>query len=457
MVIDRNMDIIDRIRRSASIKGHIDIGPAQTSITQDVDFRGPDIWILAFATIIASVGLNVNSIPVIIGAMLIAPLMGPAMGVGLALGTNDTHLLKKAFANLIIMSGIGICASTAFFVVSPLSLEEPTELLSRTNPTIYDVFIALFGGLAVMIEVCRKKKRSVMAGAAIATALMPPLCTAGYGIATGSLTCFIGACYLYFINSVFIALATFITVRFLKFTPVKISDPQKQKKVNRIITVFTVILILPSIYSAVIVIKENNFNQLAKQFVQENRNLGNSYIYDYRIQHAAHKPSLIKISIAGETLGEEEIGSLHKRLGEMGLAPQQLEINQSSTTLPDKTSDTEVVKSIFEQNEQEILKREKLIAQMEAQLKELGSKRFPSRQIAQEILAQYPQMTYITLARGEHVKAEELAIKPDTEPVERIIAIIGVSSPLEAGQVKRLEEWLSIRLNVPQIKIIIGE
>lgn len=449
------MRIIERVKRIAGIRNHIDKDSAQASIISDVDFKGPDIWILAFAIIIASVGLNVNSIPVIIGAMLISPLMGPSMGVGLALGTNDAHLLKRAFSNLIVMTCIGVFASTVFFLISPLSLEEPTELLARTNPTIYDVFIALFGGLAATIEVCRKEKRSIIAGAAIATALMPPLCTAGYGLASGSVTYLIGACYLYFINSVFIALATFLTVRFLQFTPVKFSNPHKQKQVNRMITVFTIILILPSIYSAITVIRENKFNQFAKHFVKENKNMGNSYIYDYSIVHAAHKPSVIKISIAGEALGEEEIAALYKRVENAGLAPQQLEINQSSTFLPEKTSDKEVVKSIFEQNEQEILKREKLIAQMEAQLKELGSKRFPSKQIAQEILAQYPQMTSLTLARGDYIESRNIGGEIKVE--ERILAIIGVSSPLEAAEIKRLEQWLAIRLNVPSIKIIIGQ
>lgn len=452
------MSIIERIKKIANIKSHIDTSAAQASMISDVDFKGPDIWILAFAIIIASVGLNVNSIPVIIGAMLISPLLSPVMGIGLALGINDTQLLKRAFTGLVTMTCMGIIASTLFFIISPLSLEEPTELLARTNPTIYDVFIAFFGGLAVMIEVCRKeKRRSVLAGAAIATALMPPLCTAGYGIATGSFAFFIGACYLYFINSVFIALATFLTARFLQFPLVKISDPHQQKKVNRIITIFTVILILPSIYSAFTVIKENNFNQLAKQFIKENKNIGNSYIYDYSIRHSAHKPSTIRISIAGEALEEEEIDALRARLENSGLGKHLLEINQSSASIPQKASDKEVIKGIFEQNEQEILKREKLIAQMEAQLKEFNSKRFPSRQIAQEILAQYPQMTYLTLARGEYIESSNLASGSDIKPKEQIIAIMGTSSPLAPEQIKRLEEWMAVRLNVPQVKIIIGE
>lgn len=451
------MRLTERIKQIANITDHIDITSARETIVSNVAFRGPNVWILALAIIIASVGLNVNSIPVIIGAMLISPLMGPIMGVGLALGINDTRLLKKSITNLLIMTGISVLASTMFFVISPLSLEEPTELLARTNPTIYDVFIALFGGFAVIIEICRREKGTVIAGAAIATALMPPLCTAGYGIATGSFGYFIGACYLYFINSVFIALATFITVRVLHFPLVKFADPQKQKKVHKVITVFTIILILPSIYSAVMVIKENNFDQLAKRFVKENKSLGSSYIYDYHIHHAGHKPSVIKISIAGEALRDDVIEGLNQKMKDMGLGNARLEINQSSTFLSEKSAGKEVIKGIFEQNEQEIQRREKLIAEMEAQLKEYKSRKFPSRQVAREILAQYPQMTSLVLARGEHVQSSDIAAGDETALKEVTIAIIGTSSPMAQGDLDKLGQWLAIRLEVPHVKIITEE
>ncbi len=451
------MRLFDRIKQITRLTDHIDTQSAQASIISNIDFKGPNVWILAFAIIIASVGLNVNSIPVIIGAMLISPLMGPIMGIGLALGINDTQLLKKAFTNLLIMTGISIMASTVFFIISPLSLEEPTELLARTNPTIYDVFIALFGGFAVIVEVCKKEKGTVIAGAAIATALMPPLCTAGYGIASGSFAYFMGACYLFFINSVFIALATYLIVRALHFPMVHFSDPEKQRKVHRIITIFTIILIIPSIYSAFMVIKENNFNQIAKSFVQQNKNIGNSYIYDYTTRHSGHKPSVIAISIAGEALSERDIEQLHQKLVHFGITPQQLEINQAGTFVTDNSADKEMIKTIFEQNEQEILKREKLISQMEAQLKEFNSKKFPSVQIARELLAQYPQVTSLTLARGEKVETVQISATGETTPHEHIMAIIKSSTPLDESEIAKLERWLQIRLVVEKVEIILGE
>lgn len=437
-----------KIRSIVRLTEHVNIDAAQNSIISNIDFKGPNVWILAFAVVIASVGLNVNSIPVIIGAMLISPLMGPIMGVGLALGINDTDLLKRSINNLLIMTGISIVASTLFFFISPLALEAPTELLARTNPTIYDVFIALFGGFAVIVEVCKKEKGTVIAGAAIATALMPPLCTAGYGLANGNLAYFFGAAYLYFINSVFIALATFLVVRSLNFPLVKFKDPIKQKKVHKTITVFTIILILPSIYSAVIVVKENKFNQNAKAFIRENKNLDNSYIYDYKISHKARKPSTITISIAGEPLTQNTINRLHERLLSYSISKDQLIINQNSTFMSGTSPDKAVVSEIFKKSEKEINKREELISEMEKELEAFRKKEFPSKQIAQEIAAQHPYLVSLTLARGEHIKAHS------DNPEEEIIAIIKFSKDISNDEVNRLKQWLAIRLDVPNIKII---
>ena len=201
-----------KIKRILNITNHIDTNAAETSIRGNIYFRGPNAWILAFSVIIASVGLNINSIPVIIGAMLISPLMGPIFGLGLGMGIRDMELMKDSAKNLLIMVIISLIASILYFLITPLQLNNPTELLARTNPTIYDVLIALFGGFAGIFEQCRKEKGTVFAGVAIATALMPPLCTAGFGIASGNLHYFVGALYLFCINSIFIALATYFTV-----------------------------------------------------------------------------------------------------------------------------------------------------------------------------------------------------------------------------------------------------
>ena len=190
------------IKKYIYIFDEIDTDSAAERIKSGIWFRGPNVWILAFSIVIASVGLNVNSTAVIIGAMLISPLMGPIVGTGLAMGTNDVDLLKAAAKNLLIMVLISLVASTLYFILSPLSLVNPTELEARTSPTIYDVLIALFGGLAGIFENSRKERGTVLSGVAIATALMPPLCTAGYGLAHLNFHFFFGAMYLFIINGV---------------------------------------------------------------------------------------------------------------------------------------------------------------------------------------------------------------------------------------------------------------
>ena len=213
---------LDQVRDFLKDRFSLDEDTAQrdevvASISKGVEFRGVNLWVLIFAAMVASLGLNVNSAAVIIGAMLISPIMGPIMGVGLSLGINDFDLLKKSLRNFALMFIVAIVTATAYFFISPLS-SNSSELLARTTPTTYDLLIAFFGGLAGMVAQTRQDRTStVIPGVAIATALMPPLCTAGFGLATGQLRFFLGAFYLFFINSVFIALATYLVVRFLKY------------------------------------------------------------------------------------------------------------------------------------------------------------------------------------------------------------------------------------------------
>lgn len=199
------------------------------NVKKGIEFKGMNLWVLIFAIFIASIGLNVNSTAVIIGAMLISPLMGPIMGIGLGIGINDFELIKKSYKNLGVAVLISVITSTFYFLITPLS-DAQSELLARTTPTIWDVFIALFGGLAGIVAATRKSISNVIPGVAIATALMPPLCTAGYGLATGTLSYFLGAMYLFFINSVFISLATYLIVRFTKFHKKEFLDPLREKK-----------------------------------------------------------------------------------------------------------------------------------------------------------------------------------------------------------------------------------
>ena len=288
------------MKRYVYLFDDVDTEDAAQRIKGSIWFRGPNVWILAFAIVLASVGLNVNSTAVIIGAMLVSPLMGPIIGIGLSFGTHDMDLLKSAAKNLLVMVVISLVASTLFFLLSPLSLVNPTELEARTSPTIYDVLIAFFGGLAGILENSRKERGTVLSGVAIATALMPPLCTAGYGLAHFNFHFFFGALYLFLINSVFIALATYLMVKYLHFRNATDNVPEITLRRKRLVTLIFVIFLIPSVWSAVVLIRENNFERNVRSFVEQNRIVGpHSYVYDYDvIRHQA------TISIAGEALSD---------------------------------------------------------------------------------------------------------------------------------------------------------
>lgn len=436
-----------QISNIVNLNDHIDTDKASQYIRSNIDIEGPNAYILAFAIVVASVGLNTNSIPVIIGAMLISPLMGPIFGIGYGLGTNDTSFLKKAFKNLLIMVIISILASSIYFLVSPLELENPTELLARTNPTIYDVLIALFGGFAGIVEISRRDKGTVISGVAIATALMPPLCTAGFGLASGSLKYFAGAMYLFFINSIFIAIATFLTVKYLKFPMASFTDPAKKKKVSRWIAALTIVIIIPSVYSAIVMIRENNFNHTAKEFIAENKELARSYIYDYDI-YSHSKPPKLELFIAGEALDQEEMNILYRSAHKFGLTDDQLIISQRGATDQSEMTDRVAIQSIYERSDQEIQKREQIISSMEKELQTYKSKELPYEQITNELVAQYPSLSDVTLTRGYSITTDTLG------RTEEIIIILQAEKRISQENMEKLRKWLTVRLDFENIKLL---
>ena len=249
--------------RLSSLNGQLDTDSASDNIRKNIHFQGPNVWILAFSIVIASVGLNINSTAVIIGAMLISPLMGPILGLGLGLGVNDTILLRDSLKNLLVMVVVSLIAASLYFLLSPLQMANPTELEARTSPSIYDVLIALFGGMAGILEHCRKEKGTVLSGVAIATA--------GYGIAHGLWRFFFGAMGLFIINTVFIAFATFIFVKSLHFSEKRYISEERQRRNRGLITMVLVLIMVPSMISAFFMIRENNFAVAAEKFVNENR------------------------------------------------------------------------------------------------------------------------------------------------------------------------------------------
>lgn len=237
-------------------------------IEKGIQFKGTNLWILMFAIVVASVGLNMNSTAVIIGAMLISPLMGPINGMGYSLATYDFYLFRRSLKNLVYAVGVSLLTSALYFLLSPLN-EAHSELLARTSPTIYDVLIALFGGLAGIVAISSKLKGNVIPGVAIATALMPPICTAGYGLATLQFNFFFGALYLFTINTVFIAFAALLVCQYLKFPIRSIVDPDRKKRVNQALSAVMLITAIPSVYFGYQLVQNEKFSQHAENFISQ--------------------------------------------------------------------------------------------------------------------------------------------------------------------------------------------
>ena len=362
----------DYLRRTfryyANIYDHIDTEDAAQRIKSGIWFRGPNVWILAFSIVIASAGLNVNSTAVIIGAMLISPLMGPIIGLGLALGTNDVDLLKLAAKNLLVMVFISLIASTLFFLLSPLELINPTELEARTRPTIYDVLIALFGGLAGILENSRKERGTVIAGVAIATALMPPLCTAGYGLSCLHFKFFFGAMYLFIINTVFITLATYVMVKYLRFKTVSGLDPAVATRRRNTITALIAVVVIPSIISAIGMIQDNNFERNVEAFVRDNRLVSRSYIYDYHIYNDHGRK--VEISLTGEPMSYDAQTAFFASARSHKIKDSQIVIKEHSLGMTEGEMN-DLVRGIYDKTDREMAEKEAQLDHLQARLDSL--------------------------------------------------------------------------------------
>jgi uncharacterized hydrophobic protein (TIGR00271 family) len=304
------------------------------SIRTNVAFKSANAWTLAFAILIASIGLNVNSAAVIIGAMLISPLMGPIVGIGYGLAINDFDLVKRAGTNLSIAVAISIVASSLFFIVSPISTAQ-SELLARTTPTFFDVMIAFFGGATGIVAASRTEKSQAIPGVAIATALMPPLCTVGFGISQLNLTYIAGAFYLFVINSVFICTATYIFVRVLRFGELSYDDQVRQSKVRRWLAWISLVLIVPSLILAWYLKAKTSFELRANNFVENELSFERSFVIDHEVEYRwegwglSERPRLY-VRLGGEALTDTEIAQLKSRLKLYELSESQLELKQTT-------------------------------------------------------------------------------------------------------------------------------
>nr|WP_199065746.1 DUF389 domain-containing protein [Chromobacterium sp. ASV5] len=412
-----------------------------------VELSGTYLWTLICAIFIASVGLNVNSTAVIIGAMLISPLMGPIMGIGYGVGIYDFELIKKSFKNLGIAALVSLLTSSLYFWVSPLA-EAQSELLARTSPTIWDVMIAMFGGLAGIIGATRKDKSNVIPGVAIATALMPPLCTAGYSLAHGNLHYFLGAIYLFSINCVFIALSTTLITWFVKPGYARQVDSETQAKVRRYVLAVAVITILPSLFLAYQLVQAEIFNSKARSFVKRELVFDKAVVADAAILPDSRT---IAVTVVGAVQGKSALDALNHKLSDYGLADAKLLVQQAGSEQIDVKSLKEGIFNDLKQASQKNAEaKDRLIASLQERLQEAEAPPQAAdlnQDIAAELHAQYPQIHKTAMGEAN-------VWREDGSSGKVTLLVVSSAHPLSRGERQRIGNWLRARLKSDAVELV---
>ncbi len=423
-------------------------------IKRGVTFRGTNLWILICAIFICSIGLNVNSTAVVIGAMLISPLMGPIIGVGLGVGILDLDLIRRALKNLGIAAGISVLSSTVYFLITPLD-DAQTEILARTTPTLWDVLIALFGGFAGIIASTRQDKSNAIPGVAIATALMPPLCTAGYGIATSQWTFFIGAFYLFAINCVFITLSTVLIVKYLRFRRRHYVDDATDRRVQIWVGFFVLATAIPSVFLAANVVRKSFFERKARDFVEAEINTPATQIIN---QQLVYRPdtSRIIITCIGQTLDSSQIRKISKQLPKYGLGNTELIVRQNYNEVNSHMLDefntnlrTGILEDLYKKNEELVQNKDARIDMLEKEIARYRTINTQSGDIGQEIKVQYPNINEFSLTMSPIFNLK--TSKADTA----YLAYAKFSRRPSLRETKRMEDWLKVRVKSKDLRLVV--
>lgn len=417
-------------------------------ISSGVSFRGANLWVLIFAIFIASLGLNVNSTAVIIGAMLISPLMGPIIGMGLAVGINDLELLKRSAKNYGVATLISVLTATIYFLISPLS-EAQSELLARTSPTLYDVLIAFCGGAAGIIALCTRGKGNVIPGVAIATALMPPLCTAGFGLATGHWLYFLGAFYLFFINTVFIALATFCGVRFLQFSQHEFVSSARAIKARRIMMILVIVTMLPAAYMTTQIVRQSVFNNNMNRFIKTELQQRGTQI----ISSSVDKDSLImRVVAVGREISEAKQQEAQKRMEFYGMSGYNLRVIQGaqSDSLILLNNELTAMNTSRKNDRQQLINLTAQVGLLNSQLDEYTRYESLTKDIQGELSVLFPQVSSLSLARVAQVSKDTTATK------HYIAAIIKTTNTksLPTADTQKLREWLQVKVQADSLVVV---
>lgn len=425
------------------------------AIKNDIPFKGATAWILVCSIFVASIGLNANSTAVVIGAMLISPLMGPILGVGLSIAINDIDTLKRSLVNLGTMIVLSLLTAFLFFYLFPLS-EDTSELLGRVKPDIRDVLIAFFGGLALIIA---KTKRgtiaSVIFGVAIATALMPPLCTAGYGLAKGNWQYFGGAMYLFTINTIFIALATFLVLKVLRFPMLKYVNSAKRKRIGRLASLLAIVVMVPAVWTFINVLQESNFMRDAKAFVNNELSIlphfeyiKKNAIYDY----TDNKTHSIELNTFGlDEIPDTTIELLKKRMSDYSsLENTELVFNQNKSRNLDNFRYMQELRS---RDSLDLLSQTQKIIFLEGKVKQLSKLEahyIPFEELIKEVKINYENLDQFSFANVINTNFS----KTDTIPEFTIKWVDSLSTEKSRLQdCEKLKKWLKVKLNLDTLVV----
>ena len=421
------------------------------AISEGVTFRGANLWVLTFAIFIACLGLNVNSTAVIIGAMLISPLMGPITGIGLGVGINDFELMKRSFNNFLVATVISVIAATVYFAITPFD-EAQSELLARTSPTIYDVMIAACGGAAGIVALATKGKGNVIPGVAIATALMPPLCTAGYGLATGRWSFFFGAFYLYFINSVFISLATYAGVRLMKFHYKEFVDRERFNKVRRYILIVVVVTMVPAGYITFNIVADSFFNSNISQFVKHELEQEGTKIID---KEADREKKTLRVVAIGREISGSEIKAAMSRMRNYKLEEYRLQVIQGTKSdsvmlLNDRLNSVETAKADYS----------KMVQDQSNTIRELREKLHGYTKYAEltdgisgEVKVLFPLVEHISISKVREISGDSVRAR---DYVLALVDARGAGRREPVLDTDKLDQWLKARVGCDSLRLVVN-
>ncbi|MBD5308540.1 MAG: TIGR00341 family protein [Bacteroides sp.] len=429
---------------------------AEHSIREGVSFKGTNIVILILAILIASLGLNVNSTAVIIGAMLISPLMGPIIGIGLGVGIHDFDLIKRSLRNLLMASAFSVIASTIYFLISPVN-EQHSELLARTSPTIYDVLIGFVGGGAGIVAIASSNKGNVIPGVAIATALMPPLCTAGYGIATWQLNFFFGAGYLFVINSIYIAFATFIGVKLLKFKPAVTEQSDRAGKVMKIVYSLAILTMLPAVYLTYNMLRENKLNVEIDRFVNTECHFNGTQVLSRQLFERDGE-RFLQLTLIGKVLPTDSLESaLESRLRFYGIENTRILILQGEAaaheTAVQRTDDSNL-REIYQITGATISRQQHTIDSLKSVITLWKKHQSGGIELAPEIKVLFPHVRDLSVGPAIFADIHSLSGKHNLRSDTVSVALVSLTKPMDKEESERFAEYLKARLGLQKIEII---